>query len=192
MSPVTHFLIDRSVATSFNITKKERAFITIAGIAPDIDGAGLVMDLLGSNQEQSLVLWSKYHHILGHNIGFGLFLATVAFAMSTKRWLVGFLVLISFHLHLVCDLVGSKGPDGYQWPIPYLLPFTDAWQWIWAGQWQLNAWPNIFVTVVVASHMFYLAWKKGLSPLEIISSKANSSFVDTLRSRFGIPNEKKV
>jgi len=70
------------------------------------------------------------------------------------------------------------------------LPFSDAWQWIWAGQWQLNAWPNFVVTGVVACHMFYIAWKKEISPLEFISLKANSSFVDTLRSRFGIPNGK--
>lgn len=190
MSPVTHFLIGWSVATSCNITRKERAFVAIAGIAPDIDGAGLILDFLGSHQEQSLELWSRYHHILGHNIGFGLFLAIVAFAMSTKRWLVSFLVMISFHLHLIGDLLGSKGPEGYQWPIPYLLPFSDAWQWIWAGQWQLNAWPNVVVTGVVGWNMFYVTWKKGVSPLEVVSSKANSSFVDTLRSRFGMPNIK--
>ncbi len=173
MSPVTHFLIGWSVANSRNLTIKERAFVTIAGIAPDIDGAGLILDFLGSYQGQPLQWWSKYHHILGHNIGFGLFFAIAAFAMLTRRWLVSFLVMVSFHLHLVGDLLGSKGPDGYQWPIPYLLPFSDAWQLIWAGQWQLNAWPNFVVTGVVAWHMFYLAWKKEVSPLEIISSKAN-------------------
>jgi len=190
MSPFTHFLIGWSVATSCNLTRKERTFVTIAGIAPDIDGAGLILDFLGSHQEQALVFWGKYHHISGHNIGLGLFLAIAAFAMSTRRWLVSFLVMVSFHLHLVGDLLGSKGPDGYQWPIPYLLPFSDAWQWIWAGQWQLNAWPNFVVTGVVTWYMFYFAWRKGVSPLEIISSKANTSFVDTLRNRFGMPNRK--
>jgi inner membrane protein len=159
-------------------------------IAPDIDGAGLLLDFFGPHQVQTLEWWSKYHHILGHNMGFGLFLTITAFALAKRRWLVSFLVMVSFHLHLVGDLLGSKGSDGYQWPIPYLLPFSDAWQWIWAGQWQLNAWPNFVVTGVVALHMFYIAWKKGVSPLEIISSKANASFVDTLRRRFGLPNEK--
>ncbi len=27
------------------------------------------------------------------------------------------LVLFSFHLHLLGDLVGARGPDGDQWPI---------------------------------------------------------------------------
>jgi hypothetical protein len=94
---------------------------------------------------------------------------------------------LSFHLHLLGDLVGSKGPDGYQWPIPYLLPFSDAWQWIWAGQWQLNAWPNFVFTAMTVSLSFYLAWKHGVSPLEMISTKANDAVVDTLRIRFGRP-----
>ena len=190
MSPVTHFLIGWSTANICSIKRKERAFVTIAGIAADIDGAGLIFDYLGPHKGLPLEWWSKCHHILGHNIGFGLFLTITAFALSTRRWIVGFLVMVSFHLHLIGDLLGSKGPDGYQWPIPYLLPFSDAWQWTWAGQWQLNAWPNFVITGVVTWYMFYIAWKKEVSPLEIISSKANTSFVVTLQRRFGIPKGK--
>lgn len=187
MNPVTHFLIGWSVAGSSDISIKERAAVTIAGIAPDIDGAGLIFDILAPHQEQPLEWWSKYHHVLGHNIGFGLFLVIAACAVSKKRWFVSFLVMITFHLHMVADLLGSRGPDGYQWPIPYLLPFSDAWQWIWAGQWKLNAWPNFVVTGIMALYMFYVAWKKEVSPLEFISSKANTSFVGALRERFGMP-----
>jgi len=32
-----------------------------------------------------------------------------------------------------------------------------------------------------------MPWKNGLSPLEIVSLKANRSFVDALRNRFGNP-----
>lgn len=190
MNPVTHFLISTSLANSFNLTKKNRAIVTVSGIVPDIDGLGIIFDFLASHKEQELVWWSKYHHTLGHNIGFGLFLALIVFALSTRRWLVSFLVFACFHLHLTCDLIGSRGPDGYQWPIPYLLPFSNAWQWIWAGQWHFNSWPNFLITFVVTFHMLYMAWKKGVSPLEIISSNANASFVSTLRQRFGTPIKK--
>ncbi|WP_144016602.1 hypothetical protein [Desulfococcus multivorans] len=50
MSPITHFLIGWSVSTACNTTRKERLFITLAGVAPDIDGAGLIFDLLGFHQ----------------------------------------------------------------------------------------------------------------------------------------------
>lgn len=190
MSPATHFLVGWSVATSCNLKIKDRACIAIAGIAADIDGLGFLLDLLRPNAGVPMEFWSKYHHVFGHNIGFGLFVAIAVFALSSRRWLVSLLAMISFHLHLICDLLGSRGPDGYQWPIPYLLPFSDIWQWTWAGQWELNAWPNFLITGIFGWHMFYVAWKQGISPLEIISQKANSSFVDTLRRRFGMPKKR--
>ena len=101
--------------------------------------------------------------------------------------LTGFLAGISFHLHLLGDLVGSRGPDGHQWPIPYLQPFSDAWQWIWQGQWVLNSWQNMLVTVLVVGISFYLAWKRSYSPLEMISTKADRGFIATLHKRFGRP-----
>ena len=192
MSPITHLLISWSVANACGLDKKDRTLVTLAGIAPDIDGAGLVLDVLGHDHGRSLEWWSTYHHVLGHNIGFGIFLTITAFAMASRRWRVGFLVMLSFHLHLLGDLVGSKGPDGYQWPIPYLLPFSDAWQWVWSGQWELNAWPNFIITGIALLVMFYLAWKKGVSPLEMISAKANLAFVDTLHRRFGDPASNRI
>ena len=187
MSPITHLLISWSVANISKINRRERALVTLAGVLPDIDGAGLIIDVFCHGSDQPLQLWSKYHHILGHNIGFGLLLVIVTFALSTRRWVTSLLVFMSFHLHLLCDLLGSKGPDGYQWPIPYLFPFSDAWQWTWAYQWQLNAWPNFAITIFTILLILFFSWKNGLSPLEIVSLKANRSFVDALRNRFGNP-----
>ncbi|MCI5223415.1 MAG: metal-dependent hydrolase, partial [Candidatus Electrothrix sp. AR4] len=86
------------------------------------------------------------------------------------------------------DLVGSRGPEGYQWPIPYLLPFSNAWQWIWQGQWALNAWPNMLITALAVGTSFYLAWKSNFSPLELISDQMDKAFIAALRGRFGVPN----
>ncbi len=190
MSPITHLLISWTVANTNNVDRRERALVTLAGVLPDIDGAGIIIDFFRHGSDPQLELWSKYHHVFGHNVGFGLFLVVVAFALSTRRWMTSLLVFICFHLHLFCDLVGSKGPDGYQWPIPYLLPFSDAWQWIWAYQWQLNAWPNFMITIFVLLLTFFLAWQKGLSPLEMVSAKVNTVFVSALRDRFGSPANK--
>ena len=84
-------------------------------------------------------------------------------------------------------MLGGRGPEGYPWPIPYLLPWSDAWQVTWRGQWALNAWPNFAVTGVLLALMLYLAWKRGSTPLECLSSGANESIVRTLRARFGEP-----
>ncbi|MCU1284514.1 MAG: rane-bound metal-dependent hydrolase [Acidobacteriales bacterium] len=48
----------------------------------------------------------------------------------------------------------------------------------------LNAWPNFAITFALLITTFYLAWKRGFSPLEIFSTRADAAFVSTLRQRF--------
>jgi len=108
----------------------------------------------------------------------------ISFIFATRKWTTGFLALLSFHLHLLEDLLGSRGPDCDQWPIPYLKPFSSMLQLTWRGQWALNAWPNILITVVLLFCVFWLAWRRGFSPLEMISSKADRAFVETMRRHF--------
>lgn len=185
MNPATHLLIGWSMANTCSINRRDRALVTIAGVIPDFDGAGIFLDFLSSAQPYSH--YFKYHHVLGHNIGFCIFLCLLSFALASRRMVTTLLVFLSFHIHLLGDLAGSMGPDGYQWPVPYLLPFSNAWQLVWSGQWELNAWPNFAVTFLAGLLMFYIAWKRGVSPLEIVSIKANDAFVAVLRSRFGKP-----
>lgn len=187
MSPVTHFLVGWIVANSADLNRKERAAVTIAGVVPDIDGIGAIAETLTRGWERPLLWYSEYHHVLGHNLGFAVMVAAVSFMVATRRWKTAVLAFLSFHLHLLGDLVGGRGPDGYQWPIPYLLPFSDAWQWTWQGQWALNAWPNFVITIAALLVTFYLAWKRRYSPLEMVSATADRTFIETLRHRFSDP-----
>ena len=189
MNPVTHLLVGWTVANATTLTPRERALVTVAGIIPDVDGFGIVTDLLTRNSEHPLELWGRFHHVLAHNLGFGLGVGVAAFALSRRRWVAASLALLSFHLHLAGDLVGARGPDGDQWPIPYLSPFSQDWQLTWTGQWALNAWPNFVITGALLLLAFYLAWRRAFSPLELVSSRADRAFVKTLRDRFGAPQE---
>ena len=189
MNPVTHLLVGWTVANATTLTPRERALVTVAGIIPDVDGFGMVTDLLTRNSEHPLELWGKFHHVLAHNLGFGLGVGVAAFALSRRRWVTASLALLSFHLHLAGDLLGARGPDGDQWPIPYLSPYSQDWQLTWTGQWALNAWPNFVITGALLLLAFYLAWRRAFSPLELVSSRADRAFVKTLRDRFGDPQE---
>ena len=80
----------------------------------------------------------------------------------------------------------QRHPDGDQWPISYLIPFSNALQLSWSGQWELNAWPNFAQTIALLGLTFHLAYRRGFSPLEIVSERADTAFVATLRQRFGI------
>jgi len=184
MSPVTHFLAGWSVANARPLSRRDRPLVTISGVIPDADGLGMIPDWL---TRHSLNCGGEYHHVLFHNIGFGLMMCGWIFLLSRQRWLAALLALGGFHLHLFPDLIGARGPDGYQWPIPYLQPFSDAWQLAWEGQWSLTAWQNFVLTGLLLLPAFWWAWQKGFSPLEMFSTRADQAFVRTLRVRFGNP-----
>jgi hypothetical protein len=97
--------------------------------------------------------------------------------------LTALLVFLSFHLHLLCDLIGARGPDGYQWPIPYLKPFSNALQLTWHGQWALNGWQNFVITGLLLLATLWIAWKYGSSPVELVSDSTNRAFTQALRQR---------
>jgi inner membrane protein len=96
------------------------------------------------------------------------------------------LALVSFHIHLLEDVLGSRGPEGYQWPIPYLAPFSPVLQLTWHGQWGLNAWQNVLITIVLLLITLWLAWRRGFSPLEMVSTRADVALIASLRRRFPV------
>ena len=178
-----------------------------AAVAPDLDGLGIIPELLTRHSSHPLLWFSEYHHSL-HTISFALICAIAAFLaagasgrglrfratsgasrldtsnLSLHPWVTAMVVFVSFHVHLLCDLVGARGPDGYQWPIPYLKPFSNAADFAWHGQWALNGWQNFAFTGLLLLVTFWFAWKNGASPLELVSGSANRAFVLTLRQRW--------
>ncbi len=182
MSPVTHFLTGWVLSNLANLTRRERALVTFAGVVPDADGLGVVADFVTRNSANPTDWFSRYHHSL-HDLGFALVVSAVCFGFASQRWKVAALAFLSFHLHLLEDLLGSRGPDSYQWPIPYLMPFSSAVQITWQGQWALNAWPNIVITIALLTLTLYLAWSRGYSPVEIFSKNVDQAFVAALRQR---------
>jgi membrane-bound metal-dependent hydrolase YbcI (DUF457 family) len=185
MSPITHFLMGWAVANSApSLSKRERALVTWASVVPDIDGLGIIADRLTRNSSHPLNWWGDYHHTLGHNFVFAIVVPAIAAIFAKQRVKTALLVLLSFHLHLLADLIGARGPDGDQWPIPYLLPFSKQMQLAWSGQWALNAWPNMVITAGLIGVMLILARQRGFSPLEMFSSRADALFVRALQTRF--------
>jgi inner membrane protein len=155
-------------------------------VVPDIDGLGITAEKLTENSTHPLNWWSDYHHVLGHNIGFAILVSVMAPLLARQKFKVLLLAFVSFHLHLIGDLIGARGPDGDQWPIPYLLPFSNRVHLTWSGQWALNAWQNMVITAVLIGIAVALARARGFSPLEMFSRKADAGFVRALRNRFPI------
>jgi inner membrane protein len=206
MSPVTHFFAGWMLASAFpagrptTLTRSEKALVVAAAVAPDLDGLGIVPELLTRNTSHPLLWFSQYHHSL-HTLAFALVCTLAAYIIAgpmanftfgpaiqgrrlpTHPWLTVLLVFISFHLHLLCDLLGARGPDGDQWPIPYLKPFSNTLQLTWHGQWALNGWQNFAITGLLLLATFWIARKYGSSLVELVSESANGSFVFALRRK---------
>lgn len=183
MSPITHFFTGWVLGCAAGSSRRERAIITLAAVVPDVDGLGIIPELLTRHSRHPLLWFSRYHHDL-HTLPFAIVVFFSAFFLAGRRWRPAIFALISFHLHLVEDLMGSRGPDGFEWPIPYLFPFSRRWTWNWSGQWPLNAWPNLALTVALISMTLWIAVRWGFSPLELFSTRADRAVVRTLRKRW--------
>lgn len=184
MSPGAHLLSSWLLANSFQLRQRERRIVTIAGLSPDLDGIGWFVDraniLLGNSSDY----FFQYHHVLGHNLLASFVIAGVCSALAhTRKQLVFFLAIGVVHLHLLCDLVGSKGPDGYQWPIRYLYPFDPEHQWVWSGQWELHAWQNTAITLTMLVVSMAWAWRQRYSFIQVISSWLDREFFEILARR---------
>ena len=166
MAPGAHLLIGWLSSAELVKEQRGRRLVALTGIAPDIDGFGIIIDKLTGTTNY----YFKYHHYLTHSLLAALVFATIAstLARSQKKliWLLSFIVV---HLHVLADLAGSKGPDGYQWPVYYLYPFNSELGLTWAYQWELNAWPNNVVMGFLLLLSVYYAAKKNISFIEFLS-----------------------
>lgn len=185
MIPPTHFLISWIAADATMKTRRDRILVTLAGVIPDIDGFGYpIENWITIGWDKPLSWHSDYHHILCHNLGFAALVTVGTYWLSKWNWMTTLMACLIFHLHLLCDVIGSRGVDNYQWPIPYLLPFSNTWQWTWSGQWELSAWPNRAIGAGCFALSLWLARLKGHSPVEVFSQRADTAFVGILRRWF--------
>lgn len=191
MSPITHLLAGWTVANGARLEQRDRLLVTLAGVVSDTDGLGVLADLVRRNSAGAFDYYQRFHHVLFHNLLFGMALTAVAFFRGVRKRVAAALVFLSFHLHLLGDIVGSRGIGDDYWAFPYFTPFS-SYGVVWKGQWPLNGWQNFVITAVLLALMFFLAWKRGYSPLEMVSLKVDEAFVQSIRNRFGDPGKPPV
>ena len=189
MNPIAHALSGWCLAEVVpGLGRREKALIAAASAAPDLDGLGIVAELATRHATRPLLWWTEYHHVLAHNLPFAIVAALIAVAVArTRRALTAMFVFIAVHLHILCDIAGSRNPDGYQWPIAYLWPFRDEPPLAWSGQWALNAWQNIVIAIALMATTMFLAVRRGYSIVGLFSTRADRAFITALRSRASSP-----
>lgn len=168
MNPIIHgelsWLVSQKLAE-----RRDRLLVTAAGLLPDVDGLSLV-----AGEEA----YGRFHHVLTHGIVAATVLSVVLGLCAKRRLLVTVLAFGAFHLHLLCDLVGS-GPG---WPLTYLWPFSSR-ELMWDGQWNLASWQNSVIGLFVTLGVLYCAVPFGRTVVELFSLKADAKVVAAVRRR---------
>lgn len=184
MSPLTHLLASWVVAAKTTDNVRDMRLVTLAGLLPDLDGAGILLDLMhDSSLKAGAFYYEQYHHWLLHGIAGGVALAFVLACFARARWRVFLMALIVFHLHLICDLAGSRGDGpGDIWPIYYLGPFTSRHLvFTWAHQWKLDGWQNKIISVTLLFTCLWMGAKMGCSVLSVFCQKLDRAIIPILQ-----------
>jgi|SRR5208282_1812931 hypothetical protein len=194
MSPLTHLLASWIVAVKTTDNLRDRRLVTLAGVAPDLDGLGIVLDIVtGRFARNHPFYYPEYHHWLMHGLPAALACAALLAAFAHRRGRVFWLALLTFHLHLLCDLLGSRGPDKWDlWPIYYFGPLSRNPMWIWKHQWRLDGWQNMVLTLALFIWALGLAIRYGDSFVGVFNHRWDKVFVEVLRKwharlRDGLP-----
>jgi membrane-bound metal-dependent hydrolase YbcI (DUF457 family) len=151
--------------------RRDRLLVTLAGLAPDLDGISLV----GGHDS-----FGYYHHRLGHGILAAVVVGRILWRQGTDRKGTLLAGLLAFHLHVLCDLAG----DGAHWGIVYWWPLSQR-EWFWEGAWGFVSWQNslIGLTATLGCLGTAFIWKRTI--VETISRRWDAEIVRTLRGRFG-------
>ena len=185
MNVVTHLLAGWALADGLKLKDRDRELVTWSCVVPDLDGAGMTVDaanrVLG---RPDTYYYEDFHHLLSHGLPAAILWTAVAFAIGARNSTVALIVFLSFHLHLLMDLAGSRGSaPGDIWPIHYLAPVSNALTFSWSGQWPLTGWQSTTLTAALIIIVMIQAVLHGASPVGLFSKKADEVFVDTLRAR---------
>ena len=152
----------------------------------------MVVDIVGgwmTGNSDSFHYYHRYHHYLAHGWPGALVITAVLTLFARQKPRTALLCLLTFHLHLLCDLVGSRGPgpDDF-WPILYSQPLFRNPVWIWHGQWPLYGWQNGVIFLALFVLALWVSAKKGVSFLEFFGRRVDSTFVKILQKLCGPRN----
>ncbi len=142
---LTHAGLGWLVAHLARLPRRDRWLIVLAGLVLDLDGVGIVW---------SEPAYVAMHRAAGHGLLFALIVVALAMAFASSPWVTGALAAVSFHVHLLLDIVGTGGM-----PIRYFWPLSD-WSISFRDHWTLASWPNAVVTTLTLGAVLLVAWRE--------------------------------
>lgn len=151
--------------------RRDRRLVTWSGVAPDLDA----LSLLGG-----AATYIEYHHVLTHSVVAAVAGTVIWTACARERWKVLLLSLLAFHVHLVCDLVGS----GRDWPVVYFYPFSRHEYYTPYG-WPLASPQNALVWLAAVALTVWIGITRGRTFAEaFLPARADAAVAQALRDMY--------
>jgi inner membrane protein len=141
---LTHVGMSWILASLGRRSVKDRWLIALAGVLPDLDGAGI---LIGQHA------YDAFHRAAGHGLAFVALWTALTLRCADRPLSAAALAVVSFHVHLLLDLVGTGGP-----PIRYFWPLAE-WGATYTGRWTLASWQNAVVMSVTLLGALWVGWR---------------------------------
>lgn len=143
--------------------RTERAVITLAAVAPDLDGL-LIVAGPGSD------IFYKYHHIAFHNALSAVAYVALVAVFFSRRGLVLALCLASFLSHILVDYMTAPWEMVPFWPVSAIMVNLGS---------RLPGWvvQYVFQVAGMAAILACTVWlylRYGRTPLEIISPQSTA------------------
>ena len=108
MSPETHLFASWLVAAKTTRNLRDCRLVTLAGILPDADGLGLIVDwITNARGGVQTTLYAEYHHFLLHGAFGAVLIAGTMAAFAQDRRRVAGLALLSLEVVLPVARIGD-------------------------------------------------------------------------------------
>jgi len=152
--------------------RRDRRLVTWSGVVPDLDA----LSLLGG-----AAAYSQYHHVLTHGLVAGVAVTALSTLFARQRWKTLLFSFLTFHVHLLCDLLGS----GVDWPIVYLYPFSRH-EFYTPYGWPLASPQNALVGLAAIALTIWIGIAHGRTFAEaFLPARADAAVVKALRDIYG-------
>ncbi len=155
MQLLMHALVGWVGGNLVRTTPRERAGAMAVSLIADADGAALLW---------GVTAYQDYHHVVGHNLAYGLLASAGLAWWLGRRWPVFGLYAGLYALHLLMDFYGS----GRAWGLGWLWPFSARYDYC-PQAWELNSWQNFTVLGLGLAGSGWIYWRHRRTPLEYVA-----------------------
>ncbi|MBI3042228.1 MAG: hypothetical protein HYY78_05315 [Betaproteobacteria bacterium] len=102
MHVVTHLLVGWTLAEHTTKSPRDRALITWASVVPDLDGLGLIADVVANWLDWTVQWYDRRHHLLMHGLPGAVLCTAIFVCFASRKLAAACLILVSYGVFCAC------------------------------------------------------------------------------------------